>query len=85
MTMRSFRSAAGSGRLAKALCAGKYLTTPKAVRAFLKPNLKPCRAAKKNRRDSGNAPTAPGSSSIADDISGRAARAAGRATLRARR
>jgi hypothetical protein len=49
LTLSSFRTAATAGILKIAKVAGKDLTTPRAIRKWVKP----CLAAKPNRRDSG--------------------------------
>ncbi len=81
LTLYSFRTAARRGELAIVIRAGKYLTTPHAVRIYLKP----CPAAVPSRRDFTSYGTGPGLSATADISCGRAAQAAARTRLRALR
>lgn len=72
LTVSSLRTAARAGRLAIAKVAGKDLTSPRAVKALVKP----CLAEKPNRPASGSAPTTEaGSSSIEAGKSAQAAAA----------
>jgi hypothetical protein len=84
LTLSSLRRAAAAGTLEIAKVAGKDLTTPRAIRKLVKPS---CRAAKRNRRDSGSEKMkAAGSSSIGQMESDcRSAQAAAAMTLMAQR